>query len=263
MGLEEGLFPHIRSLDSPTAIEEERRLMYVAVTRAGDTLHMTLARKRSMVGRGFSNQGAFSSTFTIPSRFLKEITPGLVSGFYPSGEEELRRAPNANPSSSGFGGNLAAINQLMPTAPNIGKKIIPRILSTSKVATAIAAAATTASRANMAARPAAVTTGLPRKAAIAPRKAAVVTAPRIMAIHRAALREVLPEVTPAIPAAMVRALARTQLAPVPEAAVAQAPPVLQGALLTGRANLSRSSQGPIACPSQLRPKKRSSSSACK
>lgn len=106
MGLEEGLFPHIRSLDSPTAIEEERRLMYVAVTRAGDTLHMTLARKRSMVGRGFSNQGAFSSTFTIPSRFLKEITPGLVSGFYPSGEEELRRSPNANPSSSGFGGNF-------------------------------------------------------------------------------------------------------------------------------------------------------------
>ncbi len=85
MGLEEGLFPHVRSLDNPAQMEEERRLMYVAVTRAGDALHITLARKRSMVGRGFS--GGFSSTFTIPSRFLKEIQPGLISGYYPTGED--------------------------------------------------------------------------------------------------------------------------------------------------------------------------------
>lgn len=84
MGLEEGLFPHVRSLDNPSQLEEERRLMYVAVTRAGDQLHITLARKRTM--RGFGNSG-FSSTFTIPSRFLKEIQPGLISGYYPSGEE--------------------------------------------------------------------------------------------------------------------------------------------------------------------------------
>ena len=38
MGCEDGLFPHIRSLDSPTQMEEERRLMYVAVTRAGDNI---------------------------------------------------------------------------------------------------------------------------------------------------------------------------------------------------------------------------------
>src|SRR5262249_17327817 len=51
IGLEEGLFPHIRSLDSPTALEEERRLMYVGVTRAADLLYMTLARKRIFLGR--------------------------------------------------------------------------------------------------------------------------------------------------------------------------------------------------------------------
>jgi DNA helicase-2/ATP-dependent DNA helicase PcrA len=85
MGLEEGLFPHVRSLDNPSQMEEERRLMYVAVTRAGDTLYITLARKRSMIGRGFS--GGFSSSFTIPSRFLKEIQPGLISGYYPTGED--------------------------------------------------------------------------------------------------------------------------------------------------------------------------------
>lgn len=103
MGCEEGLFPHVRSLDSPTQMEEERRLMYVAVTRAGDMLHMTLARKRTMIGRGFSNSG-FSSTFTIPSRFLKEITPGLISGFYPSGDEEFKRSGGGNPNFNGGGG---------------------------------------------------------------------------------------------------------------------------------------------------------------
>lgn len=85
IGLEEGLFPHIRSLDSPTALEEERRLMYVGVTRAEDMLYLTLARKRFLMGRSSGgSSGSFSASYTIPSRFLKEITPGLVSGYYPS-----------------------------------------------------------------------------------------------------------------------------------------------------------------------------------
>jgi len=81
LGLEEGLFPHMRSLDSENAMEEERRLMYVAVTRAADLLYLTYARKRASFGwaNGFSN-------FTIPSRFLKEISPAHMTGFYPSPE---------------------------------------------------------------------------------------------------------------------------------------------------------------------------------
>ncbi|MBI2811193.1 MAG: UvrD-helicase domain-containing protein, partial [Candidatus Melainabacteria bacterium] len=82
MGLEEGLFPHIRSLDSPSAMEEERRLMYVGVTRAADLLYITLSRKRMLMQRGAG--ASFSSTYTIPSRFLKEITPGLIQGYYPT-----------------------------------------------------------------------------------------------------------------------------------------------------------------------------------
>jgi DNA helicase-2/ATP-dependent DNA helicase PcrA len=89
MGLEEGLFPHMRSLESDTAIEEERRLMYVGVTRAEDMLYLTLARKRMLLGKGSS--GGFSTSYTKPSRFLKEITPGLLAGYYPSPEPEKSR----------------------------------------------------------------------------------------------------------------------------------------------------------------------------
>jgi DNA helicase-2/ATP-dependent DNA helicase PcrA len=84
MGLEEGLFPHIRSFDSNSAMEEERRLMYVGVTRAGDLLYLTFARRRMMIGRNPREGGSFSSAYTIPSRFLKEIGEGLVAGYYPS-----------------------------------------------------------------------------------------------------------------------------------------------------------------------------------
>ncbi len=81
MGLEEGVLPHSRSYDSDTSMEEERRLMYVGVTRAEDLLYITRARKRTFVGAG-----GFSSTMLPPSRFLKEITPGLLTGFYPDQE---------------------------------------------------------------------------------------------------------------------------------------------------------------------------------
>ncbi|MGI0134107.1 MAG: 3'-5' exonuclease, partial [Candidatus Micrarchaeaceae archaeon] len=87
VGLEEGLFPHSRSLDSPSQMEEERRLMYVGVTRAADLLYMTRARKRMFMNRGSSGT-AFSSSYTIVSRFVKEIGAGLLTGFYPSPESE-------------------------------------------------------------------------------------------------------------------------------------------------------------------------------
>jgi DNA helicase-2/ATP-dependent DNA helicase PcrA len=81
MGLEEGLFPHIRSFDSIAAMEEERRLMYVGVTRAADLLFMTFARRRMMLGR---SSGGFAANYTLPSRFLKEISAGLLAGYYPA-----------------------------------------------------------------------------------------------------------------------------------------------------------------------------------
>ena len=69
MGLEEGIFPHARCFDSKSEIEEERRLMYVGVTRAQDKLYLTHAKRRQMYGE---------YKYYNPSRFLAEIPPHLL-----------------------------------------------------------------------------------------------------------------------------------------------------------------------------------------
>ncbi|MFM7468656.1 MAG: ATP-dependent helicase [Vampirovibrionales bacterium] len=72
-GLEEGTFPHQRSLDKEDQMEEERRLMYVAVTRAKQRLFMAYARARYRYGE---------MKYASPSRFLKEIPAPLLTGQY-------------------------------------------------------------------------------------------------------------------------------------------------------------------------------------
>jgi DNA helicase-2/ATP-dependent DNA helicase PcrA len=69
--MEEGLFPHIRSLDSKAAMEEERRLCYVGMTRSEKRLFLTSARYRRRFGGG-------QQEATIPSRFLREVPKALV-----------------------------------------------------------------------------------------------------------------------------------------------------------------------------------------
>ncbi len=80
-GLEEGLFPHGRALTDADQMEEERRLMYVAVTRAEKELMMTYARKRMVFGE---------LKYASPSRFLKEAPQDLLTGFYTLDTEESR-----------------------------------------------------------------------------------------------------------------------------------------------------------------------------
>ncbi len=70
-GLEDGLFPHIRSLDSETMMEEERRLCYVAMTRAEKRLFLSWARYRRRFGGGPAEP-------SIPSRFLREVPSKFV-----------------------------------------------------------------------------------------------------------------------------------------------------------------------------------------
>jgi len=75
-GLEEGLFPHSRSLDSKAAMEEERRLCYVGMTRAEERLFLTHARYRRRYGGG-------QPEASIASRFLSEVPPALVEDLTP------------------------------------------------------------------------------------------------------------------------------------------------------------------------------------
>jgi DNA helicase-2/ATP-dependent DNA helicase PcrA len=69
VGMEDGVFPHLRALDDPLQLEEERRLAYVGITRARRHLYVTHAWSRTMWG---------STSHAIPSRFLSEIPPELV-----------------------------------------------------------------------------------------------------------------------------------------------------------------------------------------
>jgi DNA helicase-2/ATP-dependent DNA helicase PcrA len=70
-GLEEGLFPHSRTFLQPDDIEEERRLCYVGMTRAMDTLILTRAVYRRRYGTDLPEA-------SVPSRFLEEVPAGLV-----------------------------------------------------------------------------------------------------------------------------------------------------------------------------------------
>ncbi len=70
-GMEEGLFPHSRTLTDPSGLEEERRLCYVGMTRAMDTLILSRARYRRRYGNDMPDAA-------LPSRFLEEVPPHLL-----------------------------------------------------------------------------------------------------------------------------------------------------------------------------------------
>jgi len=69
IGLEEGILPHSRSMERADAVEEERRLLYVGITRARERLYLLRAFRRARYGDVMMNE---------PSRFLRDIPPDLV-----------------------------------------------------------------------------------------------------------------------------------------------------------------------------------------
>ena len=69
IGMEEGIFPHSRSMADPNDIEEERRLCYVGITRAKKTLYLTYAKRRTYFGQTGS---------TVVSRFIAEIPEDII-----------------------------------------------------------------------------------------------------------------------------------------------------------------------------------------
>ena len=81
IGLEEGIFPHMNSLMESSDVEEERRLMYVAITRAKDDLYLINARRRTLFGKEQINP---------TSRFLNEIPKELLETNAPEEEKQVK-----------------------------------------------------------------------------------------------------------------------------------------------------------------------------
>ena len=87
-GMEDGVFPHMRSLGEPDELEEERRLAYVGITRAQERLYLTSAWGRLLFG---------SSSYNPPSRFLQEIPDGLMA----KAGKRIRKSPVDRAAASG------------------------------------------------------------------------------------------------------------------------------------------------------------------
>ena len=104
-GLEEGLFPHENSLTEADGIEEERRLMYVALTRARRRLYLTYTQSRMLHGQ---------TRFNVPSRFFQEIPADLM--------RKTRAAPRPMPGPYGTGRGYAGS---MPVQPSLQDSGIP------------------------------------------------------------------------------------------------------------------------------------------
>ena len=95
VGFEDGLFPGVRAIGDREEMEEERRLCYVAITRAKETLTISHARQRMLYGR---------TSGTVKSRFLGEIPEAYIikkGGIKPKAETENR--PRYNTGYGGYG----------------------------------------------------------------------------------------------------------------------------------------------------------------
>jgi len=110
VGLEDGVFPHLRALDDPLQLEEERRLAYVGITRARRQLYVTHAWSRTLWG---------STSHAIPSRFLAELPAELVRdvGTWRARPDPLRpsswsRRPRRRPGGDGDAGDWDGVDEV-------------------------------------------------------------------------------------------------------------------------------------------------------
>lgn len=103
IGLEEGIFPHIRSLDDDDEMEEERRLAYVGITRAKQRLFLTSAKMRTLFGR---------TNMNLESRFISEIPDSLLDEEKP--EQKAAASRFGSPSPRGFAGRFSASRDTRP-----------------------------------------------------------------------------------------------------------------------------------------------------
>jgi DNA helicase-2/ATP-dependent DNA helicase PcrA len=121
VGMEDGVFPHLRSLGEPEQLEEERRLAYVGITRARERLHVSSAWSRTIFG---------STQYNPPSRFLDEIPSELVTevGGRRKGQAGSGWRSNTRPSSGDdtngrvWGGGNAGRQRIVESAIRAGQR---------------------------------------------------------------------------------------------------------------------------------------------
>jgi len=97
-GMEDGLFPHQRSIADPAGLEEERRLCYVGITRAKKVLYITHAEQRRLHG---------SDNFAQASRFIAEIPDELIEEIRPRVQVSRPMRPAGNTGRRSGGGSIA------------------------------------------------------------------------------------------------------------------------------------------------------------
>jgi DNA helicase-2/ATP-dependent DNA helicase PcrA len=127
-GLEEGVFPHSRSLSEPDELEEERRLAYVGVTRARERLYVSRAIVRFAWGTPHHN---------LPSRFVSEIPDELID-WRRTEESTMRWESTSASARAGWGSERARTptrtRRFTPTAkPTAGIRPVPKLASGDRV----------------------------------------------------------------------------------------------------------------------------------
>lgn len=110
-GLEEGIFPHSRALFEPHELEEERRLMYVGITRAMNHLYLLHAKQRMLFGEFKQN---------APSQFLIDLPEHLVEGNAPA-------TPNPGFGSRVFGGQFDPYGDAPSRSSDSGPRFVPEV----------------------------------------------------------------------------------------------------------------------------------------
>ncbi len=117
VGMEDGVFPHSRSMDDREELEEERRLCYVGVTRARDRLYVAHADHRRLYGRPSRNP---------PSRFLEELPDGLVEHRGPArgGSSRSRAGGDGHRDSAGRRARDAEVMRIEGRAFSVGDAVI-------------------------------------------------------------------------------------------------------------------------------------------
>ncbi len=125
VGLEQGICPHVRSLNDPLALEEERRLCYVGITRAQEQLFLSYARERFVWG---------SRESKVPSQFLQELPPELISTNVKFTNKKQVAKTNSDPTQKRVNGDLNYAVGDRVNHSNFGEGTVTHILGAGRKA---------------------------------------------------------------------------------------------------------------------------------